>query len=118
MGGGLAIDGRYGIGANPAIIAPGGRLSGYVISRRFIGIAMPTLRVTFPLGPFAPFVLGGIGGGWLSNPSESGLALLGGGGLMIHFGRFLAIGAEATYQTITGTELQSFAIGPAIHLSF
>lgn len=114
MGGGLDFDLRYGIKLDPIILAPGGRLSGYLISERFVGTAMPTARVTLPLGPFAPFVVGGVGGGWMSNPGESGVALLGGGGLMIHFGRFLAIGAEATYQTITSTELKSWAIGPTI----
>lgn len=113
-GGGLDLDGRYGIVAGPTVIAPGGRLAGYALSGRFIGTAMPTLRFTLPVGPLAPFVVGGIGGGWISNPSESGVAMLGGGGLMIHFGRVFAIGAEATYQTITGTEFHGLAIGPAI----
>lgn len=113
-GGGLDIDGRYGIKAGPTVLAPGGRLAGYVISSRLIGIAMPTFRVTLPVGPFAPFVVGGVGVGGLSNPGESGLALLGGGGLMIHFGHVFAIGAEVTYETITRTEFQTIAIGPAI----
>lgn len=113
-GGGLALDGRYGIEAGPTVLAPGARLAGYAISGRFIGIAMPTFRVTLPVGPLAPFVVGGVGGGWISNPSEGGVALLGGGGLMIHFGSVFAIGAEATYQTITGTELGGLTIGPAI----
>ncbi len=67
----------------------------------FIGIAMPTARVTFPIGPLAPFLVGGVGPGLVTNPSEGGVALLGGGGLMIHLGDVFAIGAEATYQTIT-----------------
>lgn len=113
-GGGATLDGRYGIAAGPTVLAPGGRLSGYVLSERFVGLAMPTFRITVPVGPLAPFVLGGVGAGFLSNHSESGVALLGGGGLMIHFGRVLAIGAEATYETITGTEFKSVAIGPAI----
>lgn len=114
FGGGLIVDGRYGIKAGPTVLAPGARLSGYLISGRFIGTAMPTFRVTLPVGPLAPFVLGGVGPGFISNDSEAGVALLGGGGLMIHFGRFFAIGAEATYQVITGTEFRSLAIGPAI----
>ena len=118
MGGGLEFDLRYGIGLDPIILGPGGRLAGYFISGRFVGTAMPTLRVTLPLGPLAPFIIGGVGGGWITNPGESGLALLGGGGLMIHFGRFFAIGAEATYQVITGTEFKELAIGPAIVISF
>ncbi|HEX7665156.1 MAG TPA: hypothetical protein VF407_11610, partial [Polyangiaceae bacterium] len=76
LGGGLILDGRYGIDLNPVILAPGARLAGYYISERFIGTAMPVLRVTTPLGPLAPFVLGGVGGGWLTNDSEAGVALL------------------------------------------
>jgi hypothetical protein len=113
-GGGLNVEGRYGIKAGPTVVAPGGMLAGYFISSRFIGMAMPTFRLTVPIGPLAPYALGGVGGGWISNPSEGGVALLGGGGLMIHFGRFFAIGAEATYQTITGTDFGGVTIGPAI----
>lgn len=114
FGGGLTLDGRYGFKAGPTVLAPGGRLAGYVISSRFIGVAMPTFRITIPVGPLAPYVVGGIGAGLITNRSESGLALLGGGGLMLHFGRIFAIGAEATYQTISGTEFRSVAIGPAL----
>lgn len=114
LGGGLAVDGRYGFAAGPTIVAPGGRLSGYFASARFVGAAMPTIRLTVPVGPFAPYVLGGVGPGWVSNPSEGGVALLGGGGLMVHFARILGVGAEATYQTITGTEFQSWVLGPHI----
>ncbi|MBX3260037.1 MAG: hypothetical protein KIS78_35515 [Labilithrix sp.] len=114
MGGGVVLDGRYGLRAGPTVLAPGGRLGGYVISSRFVGTAMPTFRVTLPIGPLAPYAVGGVGIGGLSNPSETGLAYLGGGGLMIHFGRILAIGAEVTYQRITGTELEVLAIGPSL----
>lgn len=114
LGGGLLLDGRYGIPLGPTILAPGGRLSGYLLSERFIGTAMPTVRLTLPAGPFAPYVLGGVGGGWLTNPAEGGAALLGGGGVMIHFGHVVAVGGEITYQTVTGTELKSLALGPAI----
>lgn len=113
-GGGLTIDGRYGIQAGPTVIAPGGRAGGYIISERAVGIAMPTLRVTVPVGPLAPYLLGGIGAGALTNDGESGLAAMGGGGLTIHIGRLVAFGVEATYQTITGTELETVAITPAI----
>lgn len=113
-GGGLSLDGRYGFRAGPTVLAPGGRANGYLISSRFIGAAMPTFRVTVPVGPLAPFLVGGLGPGVVTNPSEQGLALLGGGGLMIHVGRVFAFGAEATYQTITGTEFRSLALGPAI----
>lgn len=113
-GGGLDLEGRYGIKAGPTVLAPGGLLGGYLISSRFIGLAMPTFRVTVPVGPFAPYVLGGIGGGWIGSPSEGGLAYLGGGGMMIHFGRIFALGAEITYRKITNTEFGGWAFGPAL----
>lgn len=113
-GGGLELQGRYGIKAGPTVVAPGGALGGYAISGRFVGLAMPTLRWTFPVGPLAPYALGGIGVGGLTNPGESGLALMGGGGLMIHFGRIFALGAELSYRTITNTEYGGLALGPVI----
>lgn len=118
LGGGLDAELRYGIGLNPVILSPGARLAGYAFSGRFVGLAMPTLRLTIPLGPLAPFVTGGVGGGWLSNPSEAGLALMGGGGLMVHVGRVLGVGVEATYQTVTDTEMKAVAIGPMLQFGF
>jgi hypothetical protein len=114
MGGGLELDGRYGIKAGPTVLAPGGMLAGYIISLRPVGIAMPTARLTLPAGPLAPFIMGGVGGGWLGNPAQNGLAVMGGGGMAVHFWRIVAIGAELSYQTITGTEFRSLALGPVI----
>lgn len=115
-GGGLELDARYGIKTGPVIVGPGVRAAGYGISGRFIGQVMPAARVTLPVGPFAPYAIGGLGGGFLSNPGEGGVALLGGLGMMVHFGRALAIGLEGSYRTITGTEFQMFALGPVISL--
>jgi hypothetical protein len=116
LGGGLELDARYGIPAGPVIVAPGARAAGYGISGRFIGDLMPTGRVTLPLGPFAPYAVGGIGAGFLTNPGEGGVALLGGLGVMVHFGRMIAVGLEGTFRTITGTDFQMFALGPMVTL--
>lgn len=114
VGFGLEPTGRYGIPAGPVIVAPGARLGGYFLSERFIGTLMPTFRLTLPLGPLAPFAQGGVGGGMLTNPGEGGLAWLAGGGLMIHFGGVLSLGAELNYQGITGTGYKALSIGPTI----
>jgi hypothetical protein len=113
-GAGLSLDARYGIKAGPTVVAPGGMVAGYAISSRLVGVAMPTLRFTVPVGPLAPYVLGGIGGGGITHPGEGGVAFLAGGGLMVHFGRVFALGLEATYQTITTTEFSSVALGPLL----
>jgi hypothetical protein len=117
LGGGLHADLRLGIGAEPTILAPGLRLGGYVISGRFAALALATGRVTLPLGPFAPFLVGGFGEGWLTNPSESGATFALGGGMMVHLARFLAFGLEATYEVVTGTDLKMYAFGPSIVIS-
>jgi hypothetical protein len=114
VGGGLELSGRYGIPAAFAILAPGARVGGYYLQERFIGTLMPTFRVTVPLGPLAPFVQGGAGLGGLSNPGDGGLAWLAGGGLMIHFGDVLSLGAEVNYEGITGTGFKVLSIGPTL----
>lgn len=113
-GGGLEFSARYGIPVGPTVMAPGGRLGGYYLQERFIGVLMPTFRVTLPLGPLAPFVQGGAGPGVLTNPGDGGLAWLAGGGLMIHFGGVLSLGAEVNIERITGTGFEVLSIGPTL----
>lgn len=112
LGAGLDLDLRYGIGAGPFVFAPGGRLAGYYYSQRFVGLAMPTARLTLPIGPLAPYGVVGAGAGSVSNPTQSGMALMGGGGLMLHFGRIFGLGVEATYQKITETDFRAISVGP------
>jgi hypothetical protein len=114
LGVGVELAGRYGIPAGPVIVAPGALLGGSYLQSRFIGDLLGTFRVTLPLGPLAPFVQGGAGPGFITNPGEGGLAWLGGGGLMIHFGSVLTLGAEVNYQGITGTDYKALSIGPTI----
>lgn len=116
MGGGAMIHARYGIPAGPVVLAPGAQLGGFVVQRHFIGNLMGTFRVTLPFGPLAPYAKGGLGPGIITNPREVGLAWMGGGGLMIHFGRVFALGADVSYQTITGTEFGMLTIGPSIRI--
>jgi len=114
MGAGAQIHARYGIPAGPVILAPGAQMGGYVVQRHFVGNLMGTFRLTVPLGPFAPYGQAGLGPGLITNPGEAGLAWMGGGGLMIHFGRVLAFGADVSYQAITGTDYKTLTIGPSI----
>lgn len=113
---GAQMEGRYGFVLGPSVVAPGGELSLYWLSSRVIGTLMPTLRVTLPLGPLAPYVRGGVGAGGISNPGEGGLALLGGGGLMIHFSERVSLGVELSYQAITGTAFRGLSISPMLSI--
>jgi hypothetical protein len=52
----------------------------------------------------------------VTGPAETGVALTGGGGAVVYFTHF-AIGAEASYQLITGTSFKGFGVGPVLALS-
>jgi hypothetical protein len=114
----LVGDLRYGFELGPTVLAPGARVGGYFTSGPKVFIGLATLRLTIPLGPVGPYVLGGVGPGYVSEPSETGLAYVAGGGFMVHIGWSFAIGAEATYQAITDTKFAALFIGPALLLSF
>jgi len=111
-------DFRYGIETGPLILAPGARVAGFFPSGSVALTALGTLRLTVPLGPVGPYVMGGAGPGYVTDPSRAGLAYLGGGGLMVHFGLHFALGAEATYFAITGTDVRALLVGPSLLLSF
>jgi hypothetical protein len=114
----IAADGRYGFELGPTVLAPGLRLGAYFPSDNTVLIAMGTTRLTIPVGPVGPYVMGGLGPGYVDTPSTVGLAYQAGGGFMVHVGTRFAIGAEASYQAVTGTDFGALFIGPALLLAF
>lgn len=114
----IAGDLRYGIETGPVVVAPGVRLAGYFPSDLTVLAALVTTRVTLPLGPVGPYVVGGVGPGWVSEPSRAGLAWLAGGGFMVHIGTRFGIGAEAIYQAITNTNFKALFVGPSLLFGF
>ena len=126
LGGGLDLEVRYGIGADPVIVAPGGRISGFVTSGHIVFMGTPTVRVTAPVGPVAPFLTGGLGLGAITNSTDEGadsvrawgLAVLAGGGVMVHVSRLVGLGVEVTYRTITSSDLEAVMLAPAFSIGF
>lgn len=114
----IAGDMRYGFDLKPVILAPGVRLAGYFPPRSTAALGLGTLRLTIPIGSFGPFVVGGVGPGYVSDPSRVGLAYLAGGGFMMHFGLRFAIGVEAAYQAVTGTHFGVLSFGPSFLIGF
>lgn len=112
----------YGLDLDTIIVVPGVRLAGYFLDPN-VYVGMPVLKVVLPIGRFAPFVEGGVGYGHVDADdasqigSQDGLALLGGGGFMIHFPR-IAFGAEAQYQVVTGTGFKGVGVGPILAIGF
>ena len=126
VGGGLDLEVRYGIPLDPVVLAPGGRITGYFVSGQIVFMGTPTVRVTFPVGRVAPYLTGGVGLGAITNSTEEGadtvsawgVALIGGGGVVVHVGEAVGVGAEVTYQTITNSDFDAVAIGPLLVLGF
>jgi hypothetical protein len=117
---GFSISGdvRYGFELGPLVLAPGIRLGGYFPPSQTILIGMGTVRLTFPVGPVGPYVLGGAGPGWIKDPSEVGVAYLAGAGFMVHIGARFGIGAEVAYQAIATTPFDALFFGPQFLLGF
>lgn len=114
----IAGDVRYGFEVGPTVLAPGARVAAFFPSGFFALTALATGRITVPVGPLGPYVLGGVGPGYVSDPARAGLSYLGGGGLMIHIGESFGIGAEAVYFGIAGTDFRALFVGPALLLNF
>jgi hypothetical protein len=118
VGFGIALRLEYGIDTGSVIITPGVSLGGYFLDPN-VYVGMPTAKVALPIGWFVPFVEGGAGVGHVaSQPGTTGLALLGGGGFMIHASPNVAFGVEAGYETILGTDFGVILLGPVLAFSF
>ena len=115
---GFALGARvgYGFDLGAVIVAPGLKVAGFFTDPS-VYLGMPTVKLVVPIDRFAPFVEGGVGAGWVSDPGKTGVALMGGGGFMIHF-RHFAFGAEVSYTTITGTNFHGIGFGPILAFGF
>lgn len=113
----LGLRVEYGIDTGSFIVAPGVALAAYFLDPN-VYIGMPTMKLVLPIGWFVPFIEGGAGVGEVTQPSTTGLALLGGGGFMIHASPNVALGVDAGYETIVGTDFGAVMLGPVLALSF
>lgn len=116
---GFALGARFGYGfeTGPVILVPGVQLNAYFLDPN-VYVAMPIMKVVLPIDRFAPFLEGGAGVGHVSDPATTGLALLGGGGFMVHTSASFAFGAEASYQAIVDTGFRGFSVGPILAIAF
>lgn len=113
---GFSISGslRYGFQVGPLVLAPGARIGAFLHPDFRALWALGTARVTIPIGPVGPYLLGGAGPGHLNHPSHLDVAYLGGGGFMVHIGTSFGVGAEATYQGLRGTDFRGLFFGPLL----
>jgi hypothetical protein len=114
-----AGDFYYDFRLGPLVVAPGARLSAYLI-RDFLGIAgYATVRTGMTFGPVVPYLMGGAGFGYVGEEDkEVGFAYLGGGGLMLVLRKRAAVGLEASYQGVTSTDFGATYLGANVQFSY
>lgn len=113
----LGVRVGYGFDTGSLILVPSGRFAGYFFDRTALAV-MPSLKVILPIDRWAPFIEGGVGYGHVSDPSSNGAAYLAGGGLMVYIDPRFAVGAEAYYQGISGSDFNAVAFGPSFAAAF
>jgi hypothetical protein len=116
---GFSLAGRiqYGVDTGSIIVMPGVDLAGYFVDSN-VYVGMPMVELVLPLGPFAPFVEGGAGIGVVTQPSQASLAVLGGGGFVLHPSPTFVLGIEGGYETILGTDFRVILVGPIFAFRF
>ena len=118
FGGGVDPEVKYTLDLGEARLSAGGRVGTYYAKNLFSVTAMPTLRVTVPIGPLEPYAAIGLGYGWLPEAGNSGVATMGRLGFVYRFSERLAIGLEGTLQQIEGSSYRfpSFGSMMSFHL--
>lgn len=114
----VAGDFRYGFDTGSIILAPGARVAGFFLPEARVVLGLATARVTVPLGPVGPFVIGGVGPGFVSAPGHTDLGYVAGGGFMVHVGVRFAVGAEAAYQAVRQSGFSALSMGPSVLVAF
>ena len=110
----FGADLRYGFVLPRVVIAPGIRVGASLLTPPRVYTSWATLRFTFAVGGFGPYVIAGVGGGYTDRPSPGMMA---GAGAMYHFEHF-AVGVEATFQNLINTPYQVATVGPQLLFAF
>jgi hypothetical protein len=106
---------RHGFELGRIVLAPGLRLGARLFSKPRVFSSFATLRLTLPVGRVGPYLLAGVGGGWIDRPA---FGYLGGGGFLVHIGTHFGIGAEATFQSLIYSSYKVVAVGPQVLFAF
>jgi hypothetical protein len=114
----LGLRFAFGFDTGSVIVVPGILGAGYFTDPN-VFVGEPTLRLVLPIDRFAPYIEGGAGAGHVAGTvDKTGAALMAGTGFMVHFSPRFALGAEASYQVITGTNFKGIGVGPVIAIGF
>lgn len=110
----LGVHGRYGIDTAAAVISPGASLDVGFGSGTTFGLGLATLRATFPIGIFGPFLQVGLG--WaqvFTEPTGGSVLYQAGLGFTLHF-TAVRLGLEVFYQRAPDIGYEAILIGPTL----
>lgn len=117
-------NGRWGGGADPELqytvdvggarLSAGGRVAAYYAKGVFGVTAMPTMRLTMPVGPLEPYVSFGMGWGWLPTEHHDDVATMSRLGIVYRFNKSIALGLEGTIQQIQESRFRFPSFGSAM----
>ena len=110
-GGGADPELKYTLGLGAARVSVGGRVGLYYAKDQFGVSAMPTLRLTVPVGAFEPYVAGGVGYGWLTESGHKDFISMARAGFLYRFSKSFAIGLEGTTQQLDDSNYRFFSVG-------
>lgn len=117
-GGGMDPELRYTVDRDGARLSAGLRVGGYYAKNLFGVVAMPTLRITVPVGRVEPYAAFGMGYGWIPEEDTEDIATMSRVGVVFRVSRKLALGLEGTLQKIERSEFRFPSLGSAVTFDF
>lgn len=118
LGGGVDPEITYTVDRGGARISAGLRVGGYYAKDLFGIVAMPTLRITVPVGPVEPYAAFGMGYGWIVEDGHQGIATMSRLGVVFRISKNLALGVEGTLQKIDGSRFRFPSLGSMVSFGF
>jgi hypothetical protein len=117
LGGGADPELKYTFDLGGVRLSAGARVGGYYAKNLFGVTAMPTLRITVPVGPVEPYAAFGIGHGWLPKIGYDDLATMARLGAVFRFNQRFTIGLEGTVQRLDGSDFRFPSFGSMVSLN-
>lgn len=114
MGGGVDPEVKYSFNLAGASLSGGLRLAGYRAKNLLGMMAMPTLRLTLPIGIAAPYAAFGMGYGRLPKLQHEDFATMSRFGVFFQFSKKFGIGIEGTYQKIDNSDFRFWSYGSMV----
>lgn len=109
---------KYTVDREGARLSAGLRLGAYYAKNLFGITAMPTLRITVPVGRVEPYAAFGMGYGWILKQGDEDIATMSRLGVVFRVNDSLGLGLEGTLQKIERSEFRFPSLGSAVTFDF